>query len=188
MFANVDNQLLLWINGSLAADPMYPALNNVIPKSNLQNGGDLAPVGVGSNKANVKISRLCVKRDVYYIAIKKKSDGGWFTEYVSGPLLEPYWHKDAVRSATRQVMTSKKNWPRWFAEMRSRKFSLSKFSEKDRGKDQFLALGDNSPQSKDGRLWATESAQYSNFYVERELLIGKALVIYWPLSHIQFVR
>ena len=41
-------------------------------------------------------------------------------------------------------------------------------------KDQFFVLGDNSAQSSDGRLWVGE------WWVERELLIGKALFIYWP--------
>jgi signal peptidase I len=35
-------------------------------------------------------------------------------------------------------------------------------------------LGDNSPASKDGRLWGPVD------YVERRLLIGKAVYIYWP--------
>ena len=38
-------------------------------------------------------------------------------------------------------------------------------------------LGDNSPRSKDGRLWGED-----NHWVSRELLIGKALFIYWPHS------
>ena len=41
-------------------------------------------------------------------------------------------------------------------------------------KDQFFVLGDNSGQSSDGRLWIGQ------YWVERELLIGKALFIYWP--------
>lgn len=45
--------------------------------------------------------------------------------------------------------------------------------------DQFLMLGDNSAQSKDSRLWGGEGFEY---YVSRDLLIGKALVIYWPHS------
>ena len=44
-------------------------------------------------------------------------------------------------------------------------------------KDQFLPLGDNSPQSYDGRLWFPN---YPHHYVHRDLLIGKALLIYWP--------
>lgn len=52
--------------------------------------------------------------------------------------------------------------------------------------DQFFVLGDNSAQSKDGRLWPNE-ARYPGgpvleHYVKRELLIGKALFIYWPHS------
>ncbi len=42
--------------------------------------------------------------------------------------------------------------------------------------DQFFVLGDNSAKSKDGRLWGPE------YWVSRELLIGKALFIYWPHS------
>jgi signal peptidase I len=40
--------------------------------------------------------------------------------------------------------------------------------------DQFFMLGDNSPASKDGRLWGDVD------YVERRLLIGQAVYIYWP--------
>ena len=40
--------------------------------------------------------------------------------------------------------------------------------------DQFFVLGDNSPASSDARLWT------SQHFVQRDLLIGKALFIYWP--------
>lgn len=40
--------------------------------------------------------------------------------------------------------------------------------------DRFFVLGDNSPKSKDGRLWGREH------WVDRDLLIGKAMFIYWP--------
>ena len=42
------------------------------------------------------------------------------------------------------------------------------------GENQFFPLGDNSPFSADGRLWGT------THFVDRRLLIGKALFIYWP--------
>ena len=51
--------------------------------------------------------------------------------------------------------------------------------ESDKSKsepDKFFVLGDNSAKSKDGRLWGPE------YWVSRELLIGKALFIYWPHS------
>jgi signal peptidase I len=43
--------------------------------------------------------------------------------------------------------------------------------------NQFFVLGDNSARSRDGRLWGPD-----NYWVPRELLIGKALFIYWPHS------
>jgi signal peptidase I len=46
----------------------------------------------------------------------------------------------------------------------------------DRGKDQFLPMGDNSAQSLDGRVWDGPK------FVERDLLIGRALVVFWPHS------
>jgi signal peptidase I len=42
------------------------------------------------------------------------------------------------------------------------------------GPDQFFVLGDNSPCSSDARLWRTQH------FVERDLLVGKALFVYWP--------
>ena len=42
------------------------------------------------------------------------------------------------------------------------------------GPGQFLVLGDNSAASKDSRLWLEEHA------VDRSLLVGRALVIFWP--------
>jgi signal peptidase I len=45
--------------------------------------------------------------------------------------------------------------------------------------DQFFVLGDNSAMSKDGRLWGTD---HKDYWVPRQLLIGKALFIYWPHS------
>jgi signal peptidase I len=46
--------------------------------------------------------------------------------------------------------------------------------------DQFFVLGDNSPASADSRLWTGQH------HVGREMVIGKALFIYWPhgLYHI----
>src|SRR5262249_2677616 len=40
--------------------------------------------------------------------------------------------------------------------------------------DQFFVMGDNSPASSDARFWVDHR------YVERDLLVGKALFVYWP--------
>ncbi len=42
--------------------------------------------------------------------------------------------------------------------------------------DQFFMLGDNSINSQDSRLWGNDH------WVDRDLLIGKAMFVYWPHS------
>jgi signal peptidase I len=49
-----------------------------------------------------------------------------------------------------------------------------KKDDEDPSHDEFLMLGDNSPQSNDSRMWGTTHA------VPRHLLIGKAFFVYWP--------
>jgi len=51
--------------------------------------------------------------------------------------------------------------------------------------DEFFPMGDNSPQSRDARVWSRPDApSFSGKppepYVRRDLLTGKALLIYWP--------
>ncbi len=51
--------------------------------------------------------------------------------------------------------------------------------------DQFFVLGDNSPNSEDGRWWDDEGIgnngiRYRKGIVPRDYLIGKAVFVYWP--------
>jgi signal peptidase I len=46
-------------------------------------------------------------------------------------------------------------------------------------KDSYFVLGDNSASSKDSRYWG---------FVSRDLLIGKAILIYWPLNRIRIIK
>ena len=43
----------------------------------------------------------------------------------------------------------------------------------------FLCMGDNSPESSDGRSWGT---------VPRRLLLGRALLVYWPAGRAGRIR
>ena len=53
-------------------------------------------------------------------------------------------------------------------------------------KDQFFVLGDNSPNSEDGRWWDRAGVankglpEYREGTVPRNYLVGKALFVYWP--------
>jgi len=53
------------------------------------------------------------------------------------------------------------------------------------GKDEFFVLGDNSPNSEDGRWWnkagiGNNRQSYREGVVPRDYLVGKALFVYWP--------
>lgn len=45
--------------------------------------------------------------------------------------------------------------------------------------DSYYCLGDNSSSSRDSRYWG---------FVNKEFLIGKAFLVYWPLNRIRIIR
>ena len=58
-------------------------------------------------------------------------------------------------------------------------------------KDEFFALGDNSPNSHDSRWWNREGkGNHGTFYregiVPRDYLVGKALFVYWPSGFLPY--
>ncbi len=160
-FANVDAQLLLWIDERLVSfgQPVVydPALTTK------PTAADLHPVRIGSAGAEVRASRLRIFRDIYYIA---QTVG-------SGPEFDL---SVAAHLGPEQFLSDPKHWD-VFAARHAIDFALHE--------DQFLALGDNSAASKDSRLWSGDldpEGRHPYPYVSRDLLIGKALYVYWPHS------
>ena len=177
IFANVDDQLILWVDGDVVAQAPYDSVENRIPTQ-----ADLFPVAIGSRGATVTASSLRVWRDVYYLAITMARRSSWDYGRMSYALHDD---KDRIKFLSTPQAWSVFN-PKHMSKVR---FSLGKFENSQR--DQFFALGDNSQQSKDSRLWSPRPVWLdptAEFYVERELLIGKAVAIYWPLGNFGFVR
>ena len=62
------------------------------------------------------------------------------------------------------------------------------------GEDEFFVLGDNSPNSEDGRLWTRPGRAnkglppYRVGIVPRDYLVGKALFVYWPSGFRPFAK
>ena len=155
-FSNVDDELLLWVDGSVVTftgPKTYVPVANVKPQWSPQDPGDLSPARIGSRQLAVNVERLQLLRDIYYVATTSDSNE-----------IPGRYDVDAI-------FQSPETWDRTglFADRASIEFTLTD--------DQFLPLGDNSPQSKDARLWFPAPP-----YVKRELLTGKALFIYWPHS------
>ena len=178
-FANVDDQLLLWVDEQLvkfdaparySADQIFGSRSEIVPRTSDADPGDLAPVGIASRGAALTIDRLRVWRDVYYLATRNSvssigRDSGGLFDY-------PDWPADDLLYN-----------PRLWGVMGVRKREIFDMRE-----DQFFVLGDNSPASQDARLWhATRGDQYGNElsypggnYLERKLLIGRAVGVVWP--------
>jgi signal peptidase I len=147
IFSNCDDELRLWVDGAIVsfdAPTSYPHLNNTRPDAT-----DLAPAGIASAAAAVRISHLRLLRDIYYIA-DCYNDQRHDVSYLPG---------NARPGAENRLPPGTEDYV---------DFPLKA--------DQFFVLGDNSAKSKDARLWGPDH------FVPRDLLIGKAMFIYWPHS------
>ncbi len=171
-FANVDNQLTLWVNGEVASfdrDTTYSATEADRPFSTAADRGDLQPIGVGATNLAMNVNRLRVLRDIYYIATDQSR--GVVTDY---PLRD--------EGTILRHLANPQQWTE--GDLFDRRMS-AEFQQKA---DQFFALGDNSPQSQDSRLWMPQFNEFSPHvapgtsihHVDRDLLIGEAVLIYWP--------
>jgi signal peptidase I len=172
MFANADRQLLLWVDDKVVtfdSPPTYEGLDNEVPQAGSAGGGDLAPLGIGSRGAAISINHLRVWRDIYYIAVRHPMER-------IGPINDYQTNDSTVPTMTRDELAEFFCTPARWTDARG----ASVFDQRQPatfpplGEDQFFVLGDNSPYSADARLWTHEQ------YVARDLLVGKALFVYWP--------
>ncbi len=167
-FANVDDSLFLWINNRLAKfdAPTFERAEIPVPKWSASNAGDAEPLGVGGQNVDLLVKRLKVKRDIYYT-----SAGG--TNRMAGGNIESENGFDYI-DELKPVFQDPTSWstpdP---VDLFSRGKGLNDpmfFLEED----QFLPMGDNSPQSLDGRVWDGER------FLHRDYLLGRAMLVYWP--------
>ncbi len=172
-FSNVDDQLLLWVDGKVCTfdrTTTYQPPADERPRTSAEDPGDLAPVGLTARNTRLAVHRLRVLRDIYYIATK--SDWASPTDYRYG---DPF--------TILRMLADSREWAKSdniFDRRQEADFPLQE--------DQFFPLGDNSPYSRDGRLWGVEYKFVDGrnqvgariHHVDRDLLIGKAVLIYWP--------
>lgn len=156
-YSNVDAEIRLWVEGDridFDGPTTYPPEDDLRPVATAANPGDLAPVGIGANGASLHVHRLRVLRDVYYVATQG-----------NGPPHEYQLPLEPQRIL--EILDDPAVWDE------TQLFDSRDTLEFDLGPDEFFPLGDNSPQSSDARMWPKNS-------FERDLLIGRALLIYWP--------
>ena len=175
-WSNCDDEVLLWIDDRVVefdGPTTYRSPANVKPVWSPEDPGDLEPAGVGALGVPVAVSRLRLWRDVYYVA----------TSYQT-PMADNDYKKRYSESEIVEILRTPELWSKTDLFESRRDDGDVEFTL---GDGEFFPLGDNSPQSRDARLWSVPdySAMYSEPpepFVRRELLTGKALLIYWPHS------
>lgn len=181
--ANVDQQLLLWIDGrQIEVDGAYVTVEGdangeaEVPRSSDADAGDLAPAGVGVRGGTLRVDRLRLWRDGYYIADRWDDDSVGFTTDMPYAAFEPRDRSDYAGS----MIELAEDPDLWYAlaNRRSADFDI------DEG--QLFVMGDNSGWSLDARLWAGGNQKDGGVpggpYLERRQLVGKAICVYWPHS------
>ncbi len=183
-FANVDDQLRLWVNNELvkfeANGKEHPATYAGIdprPSYSVDDPGDLYPARIGCRNATVKLSQLRILRDIYYVAVKQSGEGDYVNNVSPNQLAKVFstpetWADSELFSFADSAASNGRG-------KRSVEFVM--------GEEQYFPMGDNSPQSRDARLWANGQRSLHlpgliepGSYIDRDLLIGKAFLIYWP--------
>lgn len=198
LFANIDEQLRLIINGrelpfpnegkyDRLCSPLSGSDKAILPRNRDPNGLDLTPVSIGTN-APATVRHLKIMRDLYYIALGNHLEPA----QSSSPIItQKHLFKFGVRDsfdhfyskplnaedekALAQFFSTPSLWQD-YGNTRSALFRL-------RG-DQYLALGDNSSNSEDCRSWGHPDPSWPDGIVpacvDRTLLLGKAICVYWP--------
>ncbi len=151
-FANVDQRLVVWVDSDLPFDNgvTYAPPEDLGPREE----NDLErPASIGVRGASVALHKLKLFRDTYYTIGGAKQ----------GMPHEADVHIDSLEPRT----------GRW-DELRDPPFVTLYVQP-----DHFLCLGDNSPESSDGRSWGA---------VPRRLLLGRALLVYYPFGRAGRIR
>jgi signal peptidase I len=156
-FANVDNQLLLWVDDELMSFDGPTEFE--VPAAQRPQAADLSPIGIAARNAAIRVDHLQIHRDLYYIAVQNSARMADYRLPNTG------FPAGIGPQQLANLMSDPKQWDA-FTTTQPRDYPLEQ--------DQFLFLGDNSPQSSDSRLWPRAH------YVRRELLIGQAVYVYWP--------
>lgn len=174
LFANTDNKLTLWVNNRFVGDCEYRRTGDVVPRWSKQDAGDAEPVGIGGRAIHLEVSRLQVMRDIYYTSKN-------LTRQTAIGEDNPSFEYDGFDGRNPRVISAIKRlfqqpWE-WSGAAAERLFTSRNRDESfvfPLAENQYLPMGDNSPQSNDARTW--DGARY----IDGSYLLGEALFIYWP--------
>jgi signal peptidase I len=156
-FANIDDRLLVWVDNQLPFGDgvVYSAPHDHGPRVN-----DLEPASIGfRGEGNVSIRHLQLWRDTYYTL--KPGGGPQEADYAAVSPRES--GEDMVRDFGQSEKWSDQLYWGPLQRLPGKTLYVQP--------GHYLCLGDNSPHSSDGRSWGL---------VPERLLLGRALVVYYP--------
>ncbi len=186
-FMNIDEQMRFIINGKEVVftnegkydhlcQPLPDGRPGVLPRDRDPNAQDLTPASIGAREIKVRLAKLKIQRDLYYIAM-----GNHVVDVVGDTSQTMF--ESGIRSCDRlfaspQPMTTEEEVTRFFSSpLQWKGYGKTHSAVFELNEGQYLALGDNSGLSHDSRLWGSETVPH---YVDRKYLIGKAFFVYWP--------
>jgi signal peptidase I len=142
-FANVDERLTVWVDGSLPFGDGVPY--DPPGQRGPTAANDLQPASIGAQGTGVSVHKIKLWRDTYYTLDPHWSDSGLAGNALAGDdwAIPDRW--DVLRKLPAKTFYVQPG--------------------------HYLCLGDNSPESSDGRSWGT---------VPERLMLGRALLVYYP--------
>ncbi len=179
--ANIDDQIVLWVNGKVA-DFSQPATYDSRefrsqadrrPHWTPEDPLDAAPVGIGGQNVALQVKRARVYRDIYYIAVKGAVQS--FNDFILPRNYRTTIPDAAARSrvqSDQHAISMVYAHPQWWSQ--TDLFQLRRSVEFELDEGQYFPMGDNSAASSDARAWPR------HHYVEQRYLLGKALLVFWP--------
>lgn len=195
-FANVDDQLLLWVNGKHRAimpsgtyrTAAFMTDIELHPHFSPNDPMDAAPVMIGFTESAATVTEAKVFRDIYYIATNGSGPEQIYSDYLSRrQMLSSF--RDAKQELADYSMvdpidtgSDRVDQLSYFRDLVTSSPSLWKSSPYFLGRrslpftlydKQYFPMGDNSQESFDARSWPKK-------FVPERLMLGRAMVVFWP--------
>ena len=146
-FANFDDRLTVWVDGNLPFDDGIAYQGSKEQHAGPVAKNDLEPASIGVKGTAVTVSQLSLWRDTYYtVSTANKGPG-------------------APDAGEEVDFANPTKWKPLQYNMPVQTLYVQP--------DHFLCLGDNSPESSDGRAWGL---------VPERLLLGRAMLVYYPFK------
>ena len=196
-WSNADLEIRLWIDGDEVAfdrPTTYDPDRFSLPEQRKPRYGgpgnpmDAAPVALGVVGGSLTVDRFELRRDKYYVATDNCGRISGITNDYATSRLRLNDGRNLSLTRIKRAFQSPSSWAdsgAWAAR-RTVSFPLEE--------KQYFTMGDNSPASLDARCWVGSKPQYgpnasvdpdaylhaSASYVPHDLLVGKALAVFWP--------